>query len=94
MLVIGSAVLYASLTNWSWRAEPPADSPQTMVASLARKLERDPQDLNGWLMLGRSYLVLEQFPLALRSFERADRLAAGKNRRGAGGRGRSARHDQ
>jgi cytochrome c-type biogenesis protein CcmH len=79
VLVIGSAVLYASLTNWSWHAQPPADSPQNMVASLARKLERNPQDLNGWLMLGRSYIVLEQYPLAVRSFERADRLAGGKN---------------
>jgi cytochrome c-type biogenesis protein CcmH len=50
-----------------------------MVARLARKLERDPNDVNGWLMLGRSYVVLEQFPLALRAFERADRLAGGKN---------------
>ncbi len=79
VLVIGSAVLYATLTNWSWHAAPADDSPQTMVARLARKLERDPQDINGWLMLGRSYIVLEQFPLALRSFERADRLAGGKN---------------
>ena len=79
VLVIGSAVLYATLTNWSWHSAPSDDSPQTMVARLARKLESDPQDLNGWLMLGRSYVVLEQFPLALRSFERADRLAGGKN---------------
>ena len=79
MLMIGSAALYVMLSNWSWRAQSPADSPQTMVARLARKLERDPQDLNGWLMLGRSYVVLEQYPLALRAFERADRLAGGKN---------------
>jgi cytochrome c-type biogenesis protein CcmH len=79
LLVIGSAVLYALFTNWSWRAQPAADSPQTMVAGLARKLERDPNDLNGWLMLGRSYVVLEQYPLALRSFQRADRLAGGKS---------------
>jgi cytochrome c-type biogenesis protein CcmH len=79
VLVIGSAVLYATLTNWSWRAPPPSDSPQNMVARLARKLESDPQDLNGWLMLGRSYVVLEQYPLAVRAFERADRLAGGKN---------------
>ena len=79
VLVIGSAVLYAALTNWSWRAEPAADSPQNMVARLARKLERDPNDINGWVMLGRSYVVLEQFPLALRAFQRADRLAGGKN---------------
>jgi cytochrome c-type biogenesis protein CcmH len=78
-MVIGAAVLYAVFTNWSWRAEPAADSPQNMVARLARKLERNPDDMNGWLMLGRSYIVLEQYPLALRSFERADRLAGGKN---------------
>jgi cytochrome c-type biogenesis protein CcmH len=79
VLVIGSAILYAALSNWSWRAARPADDPQTMVAHLARRLERDPQDLNGWLLLGRSYVVLEQYPLALRAFERADRLAAGRN---------------
>jgi cytochrome c-type biogenesis protein CcmH len=79
VLVIGSAVLYATWTNWSWHSAPADDSPQTMVAHLARQLESDPKDLNGWLMLGRSYIVLEQFPLALRSFERADRLAGGKN---------------
>ena len=79
VLIIGSAVLYAVFTNWSWRAQPAADSPQTMVAGLARKLEQNPNDLNGWLMLGRSYVVLEQYPLALRSFQRADRLAGGKS---------------
>jgi cytochrome c-type biogenesis protein CcmH len=89
VIVIGSAVLYASLSNWSWRAEPAADSPQTMVARLARKLERDPSDLNGWLMLGRSYVVLEQYPLALRAFERADRLAGGKNAEALVGEGES-----
>src|SRR5262245_2676044 len=79
VLVIGSAVLYASLSNWSWRPQAAAESPQTMVAQLARKLERNPNDLDGWLMLGRSYVVLEQYPLALRAFRRADRLAGGRN---------------
>jgi len=79
LLVVGSAILYASFSKWSWHAEPAADSPQTMVARLARKLERDPNDVNGWLLLGRSYIVLEQYPLALRSYQRADRLAGGKN---------------
>ena len=30
-------------------------------------------------MLGRSYSVLEQFPLAIRAYQRADRLANGGN---------------
>jgi len=79
LLVIGSVVLYVTWTNWSWHTQSADDSPQTMVARLARKLEKDPQDLNGWLLLGRSYTVLEQYPLATRAYQRADRLAGGKN---------------
>lgn len=79
VLAVGSTVLYLSLTNWSWRSPPAGDTPQTMVARLARKLEKDPQDLNGWLMLGRSYTVLQQYPLAARAYERADRLSGGKS---------------
>ena len=79
VLVAGSVVLYVVWSNWSWHARPAADSPQTMVARLARRLEKNPNDLNGWLVLGRSYEVLEQYPLAVRSFERADHLAGGKN---------------
>ena len=79
VLVIGSAVLYVVWTNWKWGPEPVADSPQTMVARLARQLEHDPQDLKGWLMLGNSYVVLQQYPLAVRAYERADRLSGGKS---------------
>jgi len=79
LLVVGAAVLYVGLSHWSWRAAAAADSPQTMVARLARQLEENPQNLDGWLMLGRSYVVLQELPLALRAFERADRLSGGKN---------------
>jgi cytochrome c-type biogenesis protein CcmH len=79
VLVLGSVLLYLSWSNWAWRAAPAADSPQTMVARLARQLEADPQNLEGWLTLGRSYVVLQEFPLALRAFERAERLSGGKN---------------
>src|SRR5579872_5900722 len=79
VLVFGSVLVYVATSNFSWRAAPADDSPQNMVARLARKLEREPNDLNGWLMLGRSYTVLEQYPLALRAFQRADRLAGGRS---------------
>src|SRR5215475_13759091 len=56
VLVVGSAVLYITWSNWPWHAAPvAADSPQSMVARLARQLEHNPDDLSGWLMLGRSY---------------------------------------
>jgi cytochrome c-type biogenesis protein CcmH len=79
LLIVGSTLLYVTWSNWPWRTAPAADSPQTMVAHLARQLERNPQDVAGWLMLGRSYTVLQEYPLALRAFERADRLSDGKN---------------
>jgi cytochrome c-type biogenesis protein CcmH len=79
LLVIGSAALYLTWSKWSWRATRAADSPETMVAQLARRLEHDPADLNGWLMLGRSYTALQEYPLAVRAFGRAVRLSDGKN---------------
>jgi cytochrome c-type biogenesis protein CcmH len=79
VLAIGSLVLYLHWTNWSWQTKSGDDNPQTMVARLARKLEKDPDELNGWLMLGRSYTVLQQYQLAERAFRRADRLAGGKS---------------
>jgi cytochrome c-type biogenesis protein CcmH len=79
LLLLGAAGLYLCWSNWPWRAPAPGNSPQAMVARLARQLEHDPQDLNGWLMLGRSYTVLQEYPLAVRAFARADRLSGGKS---------------
>lgn len=79
VLAGGGTALYARLSNWSWKAPSAADTPETMVAQLARRLERSPDDLDGWLKLARSYLVLQQYPLAARAYQRADRLAGGRN---------------
>jgi cytochrome c-type biogenesis protein CcmH len=79
LLVVGSAALYVTWSNWPWRAAPAAETPESMVAQLARRLEHDPADLNGWLMLGRSYTALQEYPLAVRAFGRAVQLSDGKN---------------
>ncbi len=44
------------------------------VAALARRLEQNPTDLNGWRMLGRSYLSMEKYREAAGAFERASAL--------------------
>ena len=41
-----------------------------MVASLAARLERQPDDLAGWKMLGRSYVQLYEQMLAARAADR------------------------
>jgi cytochrome c-type biogenesis protein CcmH len=79
VIVLGGAGCYIAWSNWTWAQAPEGDLPENMVARLSRQLERNPDDLQGWLMLGRSYVVLQQLPLAVRAFERADRLSGGRN---------------
>jgi cytochrome c-type biogenesis protein CcmH len=79
-LLLGGGALYAAFSNFTWHEVPEvADSPAAMTARLAKKLAAQPDDLPGWLMLGRSYFNLEQYPLAARAYQRADRLAGGNN---------------
>lgn len=47
----------------------------TMVARLAERLKEDPDDLEGWLMLGRSYIVLEDPEKARDAMAKAAELA-------------------
>jgi cytochrome c-type biogenesis protein CcmH len=79
LLLVGSAALYVSWSNWPWPAAPSADSPQTMVGHLARRMETEPGNLQGWLQLGNSYIVLQEYHLALRAFGNADELSGGKS---------------
>jgi cytochrome c-type biogenesis protein CcmH len=80
LLLLGGAGLYAAFSNYAWVESPAvAETPAAMTAKLARELAAKPDDLQGWLRLGRSYQVLEQWPLAQRAFQRADRLANGQN---------------
>ena len=77
VLAAGSAGLYLKLSNWSWRQFPGVASPESMVERLLHQLNRHPNNLDGWLMLGRSYSVLQEFPLAVRAYARANVVAGG-----------------
>ena len=81
LLVAGAAAgLYPLWSNWDWHAPPPqaqtAPAPDVlkMVAKLEQHLRDDPNDLAGWLMLGRSYLALQRMDDAVKAYERAHRL--------------------
>lgn len=43
---------------------------EAMVDNLARRLAQEPQNVDGWLMLGRSYAVLGRFEPAIAAFRR------------------------
>ncbi len=75
----GSAVLYGTWSTWNWKTPTAEATPEGMVGRLARRLEKQPEDLPGWLLLGHSYSQLEQYPMAVRAYQRADRLADGRN---------------
>lgn len=44
---------------------------EAMLNSLVDKLQKNPDDHQGWVMLARSYKVLERFPEAVKAYERA-----------------------
>jgi cytochrome c-type biogenesis protein CcmH len=81
LLVFGGGGLYLLWSNWSWKQADSGDAvtPQNMVSRLARRLEKNPNDLDGWLRLGHSYTVLEQYPLAIRAYQKANELGEHKN---------------
>ena len=59
-------------------ATKPAASPQVlaMVAKLEQHMQDAPDDLTGWLLLGRSDLALERIDDAVAAYEHAHRLDA------------------
>ena len=80
-LVAGAAAgLYPLWSNWDWHApvqaqSMPAPDVLAMVAKLEQHLRDDPNDLAGWLMLGRSYLALQRMDDAVNAYDRAHRLS-------------------
>jgi cytochrome c-type biogenesis protein CcmH len=59
------------------QAPTPADISK-MVSGLAERLKKNPDDAQGWLMLGRSYKYMEQFPKSVEAFANAYRLLGDK----------------
>lgn len=47
---------------------------EELVKRLAAKMEQNPDNLEGWVMLGRSYMALKQYPEAMDAYERAMKL--------------------
>lgn len=51
--------------------EPTAEQINGMVARLAAKLRENPDDIDGWKLLGRSYMVMGRFPEAVAAYAKA-----------------------
>jgi len=76
-LLIGGALGYMALGN-PMAINPPAQDGhatgdaeiQRMVADMAAKLEKEPENYNGWAMLGRSYKFMNRHAEAARAYAR------------------------
>lgn len=73
IVVLGvSAVVYSSIGT-PVPPEPVA-TVEEMVAALDQRLQENPEDVDGWKMLGRSYMQLQNYPKAIAAFERVAEL--------------------
>jgi len=92
-LLIAVTLPVASLSMYLWVGEPQAlqamatEPPEKamqaelsgMAQTLAKKLEANPDNQEGWVMLGRSYRALEKFDNAVSAYDRALKLSADDN---------------
>ena len=79
-VVAGSSGLYWYKGSPGTKSGPgQAPDIQQMVASLAARLEQQPDDLNGWKMLGRSYMTLGNPAAAVDAYRRAVELESAQN---------------
>ena len=62
----------------SGRGNPGHDMEQ-LVATLEQRVAEAPDDLNGWIMLGRTNLTMQRFDKAVAAFERAVELEDSSN---------------
>ncbi|PKO35301.1 MAG: c-type cytochrome biogenesis protein CcmI [Betaproteobacteria bacterium HGW-Betaproteobacteria-7] len=85
LLPVTALLLYALLgkpeaLDPARTAPPPAQAPMTqeqiegMVARLATRMESNPDDMQGWLMLARSYKSLGRYDDAVQAFAKAEKV--------------------
>jgi len=51
--------------------QAPQMSPEVMAEKLAAKLQEDPNNANGWAMLGQTFMTLKRYPEASTAFEKS-----------------------
>ena len=84
VLPVAAILIYLKASNWDWDAPPPApgvSAPdlQRVVEALQEKLAKQPEDVEGWKLLGRSASVLGRYELARDAFGEAYTRTQGRD---------------
>lgn len=91
LIPVLAVALYSQLGGWRELENGAAAAPhagmangemppiEEMVAKLEARLEAQPDDLEGWTMMGRSYAFMRRFKDASRAYARAWALSGGKD---------------
>ncbi|MGH8249960.1 MAG: tetratricopeptide repeat protein [Steroidobacteraceae bacterium] len=84
LLPLAAFAIYFWASNWSWdpasqSAPPTAADLKQMVAQLQDRLARQPDDIEGWKLLGRSATVLGDFVVARDAFGEAYTRSRGQD---------------
>ncbi len=72
-----SMMLYARWTTWDWTtggsvmAEERMHEMDEAIATLQRRLTQQPDDIESWMLLGRSYMSMRRFGDAAQAFRQA-----------------------
>jgi cytochrome c-type biogenesis protein CcmH len=89
-VLVAVAMPLTAMGMYMWLGEPNALNPMAvqssekgdpaqllqMAESLAQKLNDKPDNLQGWVMLGRTYRTLEKFDASVQAYDRALKLSA------------------
>lgn len=75
-LPVVAFALYFATSNWDWHAPAPSPTPtkpeiQQLVNELQDRLAKNPDDVEGWKVLGRSATVTGNYALARTAFKEA-----------------------
>jgi cytochrome c-type biogenesis protein CcmH len=72
------AISHSDELNQTNSDAPSPEAINKMVTGLAKKLKAEPNNLDGWLMLGRSYKELQRYPEAIDALAHAYQLSGEK----------------
>lgn len=75
--------MYVGLSSWDWDASNQqvqrSAQMDDLLGQLEARLKENPQDINGWLLLGRSNASMGRFDQALDAYQHAYDLSKGEN---------------